>query len=648
MLLLPIFFLPLSVDAYGFGKNWLLLVTGLIGLVIWSIKLLTSKKPAVKVNMVWWLMLALGVWSVISWWRLPDGVRMTAIMNPAALGTLVGLLMWTFLWLQTNSEEERKWQLNWLTVAGVVVAISSIVVFMIPSAKLPINWPKSNPMLSISNGWSLVGSLLSELILVVFLLLEWVKKLVAKLKGSDYIVEAVVVGIMGVVLFLDIYKVTKIGWLVLDGNTGWTVAAEVFKRSPIFGVGTGNFVQAFNMYRPATYNLTKFWTNGFATSTNAALELWTELGLVGVVLGLMMGLQVLKKRRNTAEFYGVLILGLIVVFSPVNLIGLVLISWMLMGEMFGESKLSLEWRPEQLNGFNVPAGIALMLTMVSLGMGGYWMGKILLGEYYLRQSLVAAAKNDGGNTYNLQIKAIASDPYLAEYRRIYSQTNLALAKTMLSNKDITDDDKQKASVLIQQAVREAKASIALNNADPDKWLNLAGIYKELIGVVDGSADWSYQAYAQAVALNPTDPMSGLDLGGLLYAAGRYEEADRVFEQVVTNKADFANGWYNWAYSAKKLNKLPDAVNRLSQAVSLVPATSGDYDKASAELVTWKKEYDDAVKKYNEQVKQQQEQQKQAETLSTQEPLPTGTAASKIAVPTGDIQPPAVATPSPTQ
>ena len=70
--------------------------------------------------------------------------------------------------------------------------------------------------------------------------------------------------------------------------------------------------------------------------------------------------------------------------------------------------------------------------------------------------------------------------------------------------------------------------------------------------------------------------------------------------------------------------------------------------ASAELVTWKKEYDDAVKKYNEQVKQQQEQQKQAETLSTQEPLPTGTAASKIAVPTGDIQPPAVATPSPTQ
>jgi tetratricopeptide (TPR) repeat protein len=267
---------------------------------------------------------------------------------------------------------------------------------------------------------------------------------------------------------------------------------------------------------------------------------------------------------------------------------------------------------------------------------------MVLGDFYLRNSLVAAAKNDGGNTYNLQIKAIANNPFSAEYRRIYSQTNLALAETMLSNKEITDDDKEKASVLIQQSVREAKAAIALNQADPDKWLNLAAIYKSLIGVVDGAADWSYQAYSQAVALNPTDPTSGLDLGGLLYAAGQYEEADRMFEQVVTNKNDYANGWYNWAYSAKKLNKLANAVDRLSQALTLVPATSGDYEQASTELATWKKEYDEAVKKYNEQVKAAEEEAKKAETLTTPEPLPTGNVESQIPIPSGgDIQPPVV-------
>lgn len=573
-------------------------------------------------------------------------------MNAGSFGTLMGLLVWMFLWLQTNSEEERRSQLNWLTAAGVLVAISSVIVFLIPTSKLPFNWPKNNPMISISSGWSLTGSLLAELVLIAFLLWEWAKRLVGKLKGNDYILQAVMVGLMGVVTFLDVYKVFKLGWLVLDGTTGWTIAAEVFKRSPIFGIGTGNFSQAFNMFRPASYNLTKFWANGFSSSTNAALEVWTELGLIGVILVLVMGLQVLKKRKNNVDFYRVAVFGLLTLFMPVNLIGLLLMVWLLTGELFEGDRMTTEWRPERLNGLNVVAGVAVLLSVVSLGVGGYWLGRIALGEVYLRNSLLAAAKNDGGNTYNLQIKAIASNPYLSEYRRIYSQTNLSLAKTMLSNKDITDDDKQKASVLVQQAVREAKAAIALNNYDPDKWLNLASIYKDLIGVVDGSADWSFQAYNQAVALNPTDPMSALDLGGLLYAAGRYEEAGRVFEQIVTNKGDFANAWYNWAYTAKKLNKIGDAVNRLSQALTLVPANSTDYDKASAELATWKKEYEEAVKKYNEQVKQQQSaaegnQTKQNEALTTPAPLPTGSASSQIQVPTGEIQPPTVS-PTPSQ
>lgn len=647
MFLLPIFFLPLSVDAYGLGKNWLFLVTGLIGMVIWSIKLLMAKKPTVRVNVMFGLMAAMGVWAIVSWLRMPLGIRMTSIMNPGSFGTLMGLIMWMFLWLQTNSEEERKSQLNWLTAAGVVVAITSIMVFLVPASKLPFSWPKDNPIISIANGWSLVGSLLAELMLAAFLLMEWTKRLVGKLKGSDYIVEAVMVGVMGVMLFLDIYKVTKFGWLVLDGNTGWTIAAEVFKRSPIMGIGTGNFSQAFNMYRPASYNLTKFWANGFSSSTNAALELWTELGLVGVVLGLMMVIQVIKKRKNSGNFWQVVVLGLITLFFPINLVGLVLMVWLLSGELFEGRRMLMEWRPTQLKGFNVTAGVTLLLAVVILGVGGYWMGRILLGEYYLRNSLVAASKNDGGNTYNLQIKAIANNPYSSEYRRIYSQTNMALAKTVLSNKDITEEDKQKASVLIQQSVREAKAAIALNNFDPDKWLNLAGIYKELIGVVDGTADWSFQAYSQATALNPTDPMLGLDLGGLLYAAGKYEEADRVFEQVVTNKGDFANGWYNWAYSAKKIGKLGEAVNRLNQAVTLVPATSADYEKANEELSTWKKEYDEALKKYNEEVKKQADAAKDTtktdEALTTPAPLPTGNAESQIPMPSEVLQPPVIPT-----
>ena len=73
------------------------------------------------------------------------------------------------------------------------------------------------------------------------------------------------------------------------------------------------------------------------------------------------------------------------------------------------------------------------------------------------------------------------------------------------------------------------------------------------------------------------------MGGLLYAAGNYEQAERAFEQAVTNKTDFANAWYNWAYAAKQQNKLGAAVSRLEKALTLVPADSTDYGTASKEL-----------------------------------------------------------------
>jgi tetratricopeptide (TPR) repeat protein len=181
---------------------------------------------------------------------------------------------------------------------------------------------------------------------------------------------------------------------------------------------------------------------------------------------------------------------------------------------------------------------------------------------------------------------------------------------------------------------------------------LAGIYKQLIGVVDGTADWSYQAYQQAVVYDPTNPLTRLDMGGLLFAAQRYEEAGRVFEQVVRDKQDFANAWYNLAYADKALNKIDVAVADLQQAVSLVPKDSGDYEKANKELDVWKKELDEAIKKQQELLKQQQAaaaaaQPKEPETLKAPEVAPKVGEEEKVNVPAEQIQPPEV-TPLPTQ
>jgi len=394
----------------------------------------------------------------------------------------------------------------------------------------------------------------------------------------------------------------------------------------------GNFVQAFNLYRPAQYNLTKYWSSGFNTSSMGILNLWTELGVVGLLLVIVLFSSWLKSKRKGDYWVAGLFLLLTAVL-PADLTIWFLTVWLLAGNLFEAKEISLVLNLGE-GRMNFGPWILGLILMVMVVFGGYHWVKILRGEIFLRNSFVASSKNDGGATYDLQIRAIGQNNLNAEYRRIYSQTNLSLAQVILSGSEVSDEDKQKASTLIQQSVREAKSAISLDSNNSIYWTNLAVIYKALVGLVDGAPDWSFQAYQQAAALDPVNPLIKLDIGWLLFASGRYDDADRVFEQVVTNKPDYANGWYNWAYTAKKNNRLAEAVQRLSQAVALVPVDSGDYDKAAEELLTWKKELDEAIKKQQELVTQQE--QKEPETLKTSEPLPTG---GKVVVPTGEMEPP---------
>jgi tetratricopeptide (TPR) repeat protein len=301
-------------------------------------------------------------------------------------------------------------------------------------------------------------------------------------------------------------------------------------------------------------------------------------------------------------------------------------------------------------GFNLMPYLVSSLLLLVFGFGGYKVVRAVAADYFWRVSLVATSKNDGSGAYNNQIKAIAMNPNLADYRAIYAQTNLALAQNFLNveqGQDVTEENKQKASTLVQQAVREAQAAVSLDQKISAYWVNLGSIYRALVGVVDGTLDWSVQSYQQAAVVDPANPSVYMELGSMYYGVKDYATAERYFEEAVTNKQNYANAWYNWAYAAKQQNKLQLAVNRLEQALALVPNDSEDYTKAKEEFDKWEKEYNEAVAKYNEQVKQQQEQQKtdnteqkpvNTEPLTTPEPLPSMGAEEQVNVPAEQLEP----------
>jgi hypothetical protein len=590
-LIFPIVFIPVVLDGFGFGKNLALAMMAFVALILWTVKLITDKEKTVKTNKLFWLFLIFVIWSGVTFFRLDTGSKMVSLMNPMGMGTVISFFILFFVWLQVNDKEETKKQFLFLTIAGLISGIISLIVFLLPASKLPLLIPKTDPLLSINAAWSLTGSVLAEVTLFLFLIFGWLKGLLKKVKEKsdlkDYWMEAGATIFFSLLFLLDIYRAFKAGWIFLDFKSAWVIAAETFKVAPIFGVGIGNFLEAFNSFKPVSFNLTNYWSGSFSSSSMGILQIWTELGVVGLVLVFYLIAMVLRLKKTVKVGQLALFLA-ISLLLPLNLLTVFLLVWILSNNILvtKESKLILNVGEKN---FNVMPYVVAVLVLVGVGFGSFWAGRMFLGDFYMRKSLVAATKNDGTKTYELQIKAIGFNPNLASYRKTYSQVNLSLAQTLLSKTDISDDDKTKASTLVQQSVREAKAAISLNQKNPEYWYNLAGIYKTLVGLVDGAADWSYQAYQQTVILDPVNPVYSLDMGGLLYAAGSYEQAERAFEQAATNKADFANAWYNWSYAAKQQNKLAAAVARLEQALTLVSADSTDYETAVKELETWKAE-----------------------------------------------------------
>jgi Tfp pilus assembly protein PilF len=643
--LMPLFFLPVIYDGFGLGKVSFLVLSGGLGLIFWVVEAIWGKKTEVKFSKGWWLIVLLGVWSVVSFLRMSQGAQARSITSPLGIGSLVGLIFWFFLWLQVRSREEYEKQLNWLTVSAVLVGITSLVVFVMPESKLPFNWPKDNPVISISNSWSVTGSLLSEVVLFGFLTVEWVRRLVKKIKNraefADYFKEAIVAAFLGLMVVVAGYRLVKLGWLYLDLTTSWVIAVETLKNSPLFGVGLGNFVEAFSRFRPASFNMTDMWVNMFGVSLMGIFHWWTELGLVG--LGLILILMVSSwKQKNKL---GLVLLGSVVLLTPPVFLTVFLMFWV-MATFLGETKEAQMILEAGETKKNIMPYIVGLLVLVIVGFAGYKMVKPVVADYYWRESLTATVKNDATGAYNNQIKAIGMNPNLADYRAMYSQTNLALARNYFEvpkGEEMTEENKQKASTLIQQAVREAQAAVGLDQKMSGYWVNLGSVYRSLIGLIDNTFDWSVQSYQQAAVFDPVNPNIKMELGSLAYGAKDYASAERYFEDAVNAKPNLANAWYNWAYAAKQQNKIQEAVTRLDQSVKLVPADSEDYEKANKELTEWKKELDEAVKKYQEVLKQQQEAVKSEETepaLTTPQPLPTIEEEDQVVVPTGtDLAPP---------
>ncbi len=387
--------------------------------------------------------------------------------------------------------------------------------------------------------------------------------------------------------------------VLLPFSASWSVALDVLKtpRTALVGVGPQGYVQAFALYKPIALNASPYWAVRFGSAHNVPLDIMVTHGVIGVVALAVILLGILSQVRGTHKedlpLLGIVVTALVIfLIIPVGavvwvMLTLTLVAW----QVAAHAGRTVESQERSTFVFlsahsksgsdekHVTTGIVSIIALVIAGLslfGIYFNGRSLVSQTVYARGLDAIRANKAKEAYDLLRQAINIAPYHEDMRRTFSQVNLSIAQGLTQKKDLSDEDKKTALTLIQQSINEAKAAVALNQAESANWVSLATVYDNLIGAAKDADQWTVAAYTQAIIRDPANPRLRVDLGGVYRKLKSNDQASRLFEQSAQLKGDYANAYFNMASIAQELNRKDQQLALLKKTLSLLDAKDAQY------------------------------------------------------------------------
>ncbi len=607
--LTPILFLPITRDFVVLSKYYFFLFAVIALLILSLIKLFITKKIYWNKNpfiQSFFLIILAYALSII----IMSPNKIQALLQPNYGMLMIAGMISFYLYLTNSISLEKKNNLTFLfTLSGFVTSLFALIIVINPfkNADVPyiFSFLKNTYFNSVGNQVELIGFLVFTLILAGQYLFKAKHN---KSKESQNAEMNIMYGIFSLFIALgigsQIFIIAKTilsegGQIILPPlNESWYTAIEVLKNpiTALFGVGVDNFTGVFPRAKELSYNASNLWqVSTFQTSRSAVLHILTELGLVGFAGFLLLCSKAVKhfdhvKTEHKAVFIFTIVL--LVLFPPS------FITWFMFFTSLALISSDLRQK-EQAEVYEidfaqiVPIFIGfVVIYILVVGSFAYVIGRSFASEIYFKKSIDAIAKNDLVSLYQNQQQAVILNGFNEDFRISFSQTNLLLANRIASKKkeDITEQDRTDISKAIQQAILEAKAAVALNQQDVTNWQNLAEIYRNILNVAQGAEVWTVSAYQKTIELDPKNPIYSLQLGGIYYLYGNYDEAQSLFEQSVLLKPDWANSHYNLAWTYYQKKQYQAAADQMQVVLTLTDPkkAEADYKKAQKDLEEFKK------------------------------------------------------------
>ncbi|MDE2025349.1 MAG: tetratricopeptide repeat protein [Patescibacteria group bacterium] len=609
-LLFPLFFLTLTTDPFVLPKQILVAVAALLSLLVIGAEFIIQKKVLLRRGFldlpVTLFMLALALSAVFS------------INRYDALTAFVPLLLLAITYFvlsnSIRSHQSISFFITALITSGAIVSLLTVFNFL-KAYVLPFAFTHTPT-------FSPFGSLLDEGVYLLGLLPVAAYYAYPVIKGKVttktmlYSLATLVMAVGAALSFYQAFTAQKI--VLLPFMSGFQIAfAAISQDAPriaqgfFFGSGVGTFLTDFTRFKQVTFNAdNNLWFLTFAQSSSYILELLATTGVLGLLAFIFVLGKTVSKPSHALHnplFFSFLVLAIATFILPFSFSTIALFFFVL--TLFGavegiehtEKAFDLEFllvtlRRNLFSGEGTPhtsasKGMPIALTLVFLvvtGVIGFYSVTYVLADMAFNDSLNAANQNNGSLTYQKQVEALTLFGYRDSMYRVFSQTNIQLANSILAlssskGQQPSAQAQQTAISLIQQAITAGRSATTISPINTLNWQNLASVYRSLIGFGQNAENFAIASMQQAIVLDPTNPQEYLTLGGLYYQLGQYDNAIRQFQTAINLKPDYANAYYNLGHSFEQKGDLQTAVTDYQIVRQLVAADKNNASKIDAEI-----------------------------------------------------------------
>src|SRR3989344_6052238 len=194
-------------------------------------------------------------------------------------------------------------------------------------------------------------------------------------------------------------------------------------------------------------------------------------------------------------------------------------------------------------------------------------------------------------------------PYNASYHRVFSQINLALANSLAQGiqqgSSPSAEVQRNITALLQQSINSGRNAVILAPVTSLNWQNLSQIYRSLINVGQNAEHFAIASMNQEIALDPYNPILRVQLGGIFYQLGKFDNAQNQFRVAINLKRDFANAYYNLGHALEQMGDLQSALEAYQVVKQLSRDNKQNLERIEEEIKTLEAKIGETVKEAGE-------------------------------------------------